>query len=152
RPARRLAKARWDHARAGELGGVFGYQLGRTHRATETALGGRNVKLRGKGRAALVAAAALGVACAAGKPPPPKWDDGTNAAPASTATANATASTSAAADPPETPYPATPSAPPPVDPPPGKGLEVPLERYIVIDQFGYRPASTKVAVLADPKQ
>ena len=48
------------------------------------------------------------------------------------------------------PYPAEPKGPPPVAPPPGQGLSVPLQRYIAIDQFGYRPQMTKVAVLVDP--
>jgi endoglucanase len=48
------------------------------------------------------------------------------------------------------PYPATPQAPPPVAPPAGQGSSVPLQRYITVDQFGYRPNMTKVAVLVDP--
>jgi endoglucanase len=52
----------------------------------------------------------------------------------------------------EVPYPGTPKAPPPVPPPPGQGLEVPLQRYIAIDQFGYRTKMTKVAVLVDPER
>lgn len=48
-------------------------------------------------------------------------------------------------------YPAEPTAPPPVPPPPGHGLNVKLERYIAVDQFGYRPGMTKVAVLVDPE-
>jgi endoglucanase len=48
------------------------------------------------------------------------------------------------------PYPATPQGPPPVAPPPGQGESVPLQRYIAIDQFGYRPQMGKVAVLVDP--
>lgn len=47
-------------------------------------------------------------------------------------------------------YPAEPTAPPPVKPPSGQGLSVKLQKYIVVDQFGYRPALTKVAVLVDP--
>jgi endoglucanase len=50
------------------------------------------------------------------------------------------------------PYPAEPKAPPPVPPPPGQGRDVPLQRYIAIDQFGYRPEMTKVAVLVDPQR
>jgi endoglucanase len=48
-------------------------------------------------------------------------------------------------------YPAETQMPPPVPPPVGQALEVPFQRYIVVDQFGYRPEHTKVAVLADPK-
>lgn len=48
-------------------------------------------------------------------------------------------------------YPAEPKAPPPVAPPAGQGLGVKLERHIAIDQFGYRPDMTKVAVLVDPE-
>jgi endoglucanase len=50
------------------------------------------------------------------------------------------------------PYPGAPKGPPPVPPPAGQGLTVPLERYIAIDQFGYRPKMTKVAVLVDPER
>lgn len=49
-----------------------------------------------------------------------------------------------------TTYPAVPTAPPPVSPPLGKGLDIPFQRYIVVDQFGYQPKMTKVAVLVDP--
>lgn len=48
-------------------------------------------------------------------------------------------------------YPAEPKAPPPVPPPTGKGLDVPFQRYIVVDQFGYRTAMAKRAVLVDPE-
>ena len=48
------------------------------------------------------------------------------------------------------PYPAVPRHDPPVAPPKGEGAQVRLERYIVADQFGYRPEMDKVAVLADP--
>lgn len=47
-------------------------------------------------------------------------------------------------------YPAKPTAPPPVPPPEGKGLDIRLNRYIVVDQFGYRPDMAKVAILVDP--
>lgn len=47
-------------------------------------------------------------------------------------------------------YPTQARTPPPVALPAGKGLNTSLQRYIVIDQFGYRPAMTKVAVLANP--
>lgn len=50
------------------------------------------------------------------------------------------------------PYPAEPKGPAPVPPPPGQGLTVPLQRYIALDQFGYRPKMTKVAVLVDPER
>lgn len=49
-------------------------------------------------------------------------------------------------------YPATPRAAPPIAPPPGAGLDVKHERYIVVDQFGYRPPIRKVAVLANPER
>jgi endoglucanase len=48
------------------------------------------------------------------------------------------------------PYPATAKAPPPVPPPVGEGLKVRLQAYIVVDQFGYRPKMTKMAILVDP--
>lgn len=50
------------------------------------------------------------------------------------------------------PYPAEPKGPPPVPPPAGQGLTVPVQRYISVDQFGYRPQMTKVAVLVDPQR
>jgi len=49
------------------------------------------------------------------------------------------------------PYPATAKGPPPVPPPAGQGLSVAHGRYIVVDQFGYRPGMEKVAVLVDPE-
>ena len=49
-------------------------------------------------------------------------------------------------------YPAEPKGAAPVPPPAGQGLTVPLQRYIVVDQFGYRPSMTKVAVLVDPER
>lgn len=49
------------------------------------------------------------------------------------------------------PYPAEPKGPPPVAPPEGQGLSVKLQKYIVVDQFGYQPALAKVAVLVDPE-
>jgi hypothetical protein len=51
----------------------------------------------------------------------------------------------------DVPYPAHPKGPPPVQPPQGQGLGVKPQRYIAIDQFGYRPDMTKIAVLADPE-
>jgi hypothetical protein len=48
-------------------------------------------------------------------------------------------------------YPASPSSPPPVAPPTGAGAAVRLQKYIVVDQFGYRPDMAKVAVLVDPQ-
>jgi endoglucanase len=49
-------------------------------------------------------------------------------------------------------YPAGPkTAPPPVPPPDGQGGGVKLQKYIVVDQFGYRPEMAKVAVLANPQ-
>jgi endoglucanase len=52
----------------------------------------------------------------------------------------------------EVPYPGAPKGPPPVPPPAGQGLGVQLQRYIAIDQFGYRPKMSKVAVLVDPER
>jgi endoglucanase len=52
----------------------------------------------------------------------------------------------------EVPYPGAPKGPPPVPPPAGQGQSVPLQRYISIDQFGYRPKMSKVAVLVDPER
>ncbi len=52
---------------------------------------------------------------------------------------------------PSPPYPATPTAPPPVPPPAGQGQTLELQRYIVVDQFGYRPQMKKFAVLVDPE-
>jgi endoglucanase len=47
-------------------------------------------------------------------------------------------------------YPAEPKGPPPVPPPDGQGSSVKLQKYIVVDQFGYRTRGAKVAVLVDP--
>src|SRR5262245_33867342 len=58
------------------------------------------------------------------------------------------AATTASASSPK--YPAEPKGPPPVAPPDGQGLSVKLQRYIVVDQFGYPTRRTKVAVLVDP--
>jgi endoglucanase len=87
--------------------------------------------------------------CCAEHPPPPKWTDD----PGATARTIPNAPTSANGhdDVADAPYPATPTAAPPVAPPSGQGLDVPLGRYLVVDQFGYQPARPKVAVLADPK-
>ena len=49
-------------------------------------------------------------------------------------------------------YPASPKAPAPVAPPAGSGTSIALERYIVVDQFGYRPDMTKVAILVNPER
>src|SRR5262245_21096906 len=49
-----------------------------------------------------------------------------------------------------TAYPAEPKGPPPIAPPDGQGLSVKLQKYIVVDQFGYRTEQAKVAVLVDP--
>jgi hypothetical protein len=49
------------------------------------------------------------------------------------------------------PYPAEAKGPPPVAPPEGQGLSVKLQKYIVVDQFGYRPSLVKIAVLVDPE-
>ncbi|HEX6274355.1 MAG TPA: glycoside hydrolase family 9 protein [Polyangiaceae bacterium] len=47
-------------------------------------------------------------------------------------------------------YPAEPKGPPPIPPPEGQGLSVKHQKYIVVDQFGYRTRDAKVAVLVDP--
>jgi hypothetical protein len=47
-------------------------------------------------------------------------------------------------------YPAEPKGPPPIPPPDGQGLSVKVQKYIVVDQFGYRTRMSKVAVLVDP--
>jgi endoglucanase len=47
-------------------------------------------------------------------------------------------------------YPAEPKGPPPIPPPEGQGLSVKHQRYVVVDQFGYRTKHAKVAVLVDP--
>jgi len=48
-------------------------------------------------------------------------------------------------------YPVEPKAPAPVAPPDGQGNSVKLQKYVVLDQFGYRPAQSKVAILIDPE-
>lgn len=82
--------------------------------------------------------------------------EGTSPAPTSAAPATPSVSAPAVAagarDEAEAGYPAEPKVPPPVAPPIGQGLTVKLERYIVVDQFGYRPGMKKVAVLADPQR
>lgn len=55
------------------------------------------------------------------------------------------------ADKPWVPYPFEPKAPPPVGLPEGQGRDVTLQKYIVVDQFGYRPELRKVAILVDPQ-
>lgn len=49
-------------------------------------------------------------------------------------------------------YPTPSVGPPPVPPPPGEGLDHPHQRYIVVDQFGYRPDAAKVAILVNPER
>jgi endoglucanase len=49
-------------------------------------------------------------------------------------------------------YPALTQKPAPVPAPEGQGASVKPERYITIDQFGYLPDMTKIAVLVDPQQ
>ncbi len=49
------------------------------------------------------------------------------------------------------PYPAPAQGEPKVPPPEGQGLSVKLERYIAVDQFGYRPQMVKMAVLVNPE-
>ena len=93
---------------------------------------------------ALGLATALGVAlelgCAQPAAPPPRMAEGEKPA----ASASAPAAT--------VEYPATPERPPPVAEPAGQGASVKLQRYITVDQFGYRPDLTKIAVLVDPEQ
>ncbi|HWA78554.1 MAG TPA: glycoside hydrolase family 9 protein [Polyangiaceae bacterium] len=62
-----------------------------------------------------------------------------------------TVATATAAAPKPVPYPAEAKGPPPVGLPEGQGLAVKLQKYIVVDQFGYRPSLAKVAVLVDPE-
>lgn len=90
--------------------------------------------------AGLLLLAAFGCGKTATEPP----------ASAPTGEAGRAVDSSAAASP--APYPAEPQAPPPVQPPAGQGRDIPLQRYIVVDQFGYRPEMTKVAVLVDPQR
>jgi hypothetical protein len=67
-----------------------------------------------------------------------------------TNTASAAPAATAPSAPSPTKYPAEPKGPPPIPPPDGQGLSVKLQKYIVVDQFGYRTKQTKVAVLVDP--
>jgi hypothetical protein len=101
----------------------------------------------------LLWALALGsLGCAERPPPathPPAWTEA--AAPEPTTTTSADGQ-STAPDPGAVPYPFTPVDPPPVPPPAGQGLAVPLQRYIVVDQFGYRTKMAKVAILVDPER
>src|SRR5262245_56977077 len=62
----------------------------------------------------------------------------------------APAPTAAAASKEPAKYPAEPKGPPPIPPPDGQGLSVKVQKYIVVDQFGYRTRMAKVAVLVDP--
>jgi endoglucanase len=85
--------------------------------------------------------ALLGVLCcgkASVEGPPPREGTKPPAAEVAVAAANV-------------PYPATPKGPPPIPAPAGQGNSVELQRYIAIDQFGYTPQMTKVAVLVDPE-
>jgi endoglucanase len=101
-----------------------------------------NEQMAGRSRAVAVAAiVALGACRKAGvEPPANAAGDSRSARAADEALASGSA----------VPYPAAPKGPPPVAPPPGQGQSVALQRYIAIDQFGYRPHMTKVAVLVDP--
>src|SRR5512138_986737 len=82
----------------------------------------------------------LGLGCGKAAVAPAKMSEGSKPA----ATLNGAASSAA--------YPKTPTRPPPVPLPAGQGASVPLQRYIALDQFGYRPEMTKIAVLVDPEQ
>jgi hypothetical protein len=48
-------------------------------------------------------------------------------------------------------YPFEPTSPPPIPAPTGQGNSVNFQRYLVVDQFGYRPQQSKVAVLVRPE-
>jgi endoglucanase len=96
----------------------------------------------------VVLAALLAPACA--QPPAPPAVAPTPP-PATAAPVASSAPAPAATAPIWAPYPATPKAPPPIPPPAGQGISVKHERYLVVDQFGYRPPMKKVAVLADPQ-
>jgi len=95
--------------------------------------------------------AALAALACSEKPPravyPPDWNGG---APSAAASSGVASNDAGPEDPPGDPYPATPTAPPPVPPPAGRGQDVELQRYIVVDQFGYQPKLAKVAILVDP--
>ncbi|HEU4582474.1 MAG TPA: glycoside hydrolase family 9 protein [Polyangiaceae bacterium] len=82
----------------------------------------------------------LGLGCGKAVMAPAKMSEGSKPA----AEVSAAASTAE--------YPKTPTRPPPVPSPAGQGASVPLQRYIALDQFGYRPEMTKIAVLVDPEQ
>ena len=99
--------------------------------------------------ALLLGFATLGPCCA-DRPPPPKWTSETASAPTAAPTEEAPARAEVP-DESEATYPAAARTGPPLPPPAGQGLEVPFGRYLVVDQFGYRPNRPKVAVLADPK-
>ena len=88
-----------------------------------------------------IALAAVLVACGKG---------GVEGAAQAPAAATSSTPVEVASDAPSAPYPTPPQGPPPVPPPAGRGNEVPVQRYIAIDQFGYQPSMTKVAVLVDP--
>lgn len=51
-----------------------------------------------------------------------------------------------------TTYPASPTTKPPLESPSGVGKSVPVERYILVDQFGYLPTMDKFAILVDPQK
>lgn len=73
-------------------------------------------------------------------------------APVATTAAEPAAVVEGSAPPVAAEYPATPTLPPPVTPPEGEGLGHELERYIVVDQFGYTPELAKVAILVNPEK
>jgi endoglucanase len=78
-----------------------------------------------------------------------------DAAPEATSPAPGTPTPAPGVATPAAPVPAYPTpalGEPPVPPPAGKGLAVPLQKYIVVDQFGYRPDMAKVAILVDPQR
>ena len=73
-----------------------------------------------------------------------------NAPPAPAAAPGAPSAAAPAPSVSPTVYPAEPKGPPPIPPPDGQGLSVKLQKYIVVDQFGYRQRQVKAAVLVDP--
>jgi hypothetical protein len=99
--------------------------------------------------AALLALAALALCCSE-RPPRAEYPAGTPSERAASTSAPGALSPNAEPETATALYPVPATDPPPVAPPEGQGLAVELERYIVVDQFGYRPKLAKVAILVDP--